>query len=75
MGGALAASRQLANEFSVMRQLCLYRQRRDPTSYVPEHSWAPVKESTFFPYIFSQDEIPGSLAVASGARHWTLHLP
>ncbi|TIL83964.1 MAG: integrase, partial [Mesorhizobium sp.] len=55
----------LANEFGVIRQLCLHRRRRDPTSYVPEHSWAPVKESTFFPYIFSQDEIRRILAVAS----------
>jgi len=55
----------LANEFGVIRQLCLYRRRRDPTSYVPEHSWAPVKESTFFPYIFSQDEIRRILAIAS----------
>ena len=55
----------LANEFGVIRQLCLYRRRYDPTSYVPEHSWAPVKASTFFPYIFSHDEIRRILAVAS----------
>lgn len=55
----------LANEFGVIRQLCLYRRRHDPTSYVPEHSWAPVKASTFFPYIFSHDEIRRILAVAS----------
>ncbi|RUU77126.1 MULTISPECIES: tyrosine-type recombinase/integrase [unclassified Mesorhizobium] len=55
----------LANEFGVIRQLCLYRRRYDPTSYVPEHSWAPVKESTFFPYIFSQDEVRRILTVAS----------
>jgi integrase len=55
----------LANEFGVIRQLCLYRRRHDPTSYVPEHSWAPVKESTFFPYIFSQDEVRRILTVAS----------
>jgi integrase/recombinase XerD len=55
----------LANEFGVIRQLCLYRRRYDSTSYVPEHSWAPVKASTFFPYIFSQDEIRRILAVAS----------
>lgn len=55
----------LANEFGVIRQLCLYRRRHDPTSYVPEHSWAPVKRSTFFPYIFSQDEVCRILALAS----------
>jgi integrase/recombinase XerD len=55
----------LANEFGVIRQLCLHRRRHDPTSYVPEHSWAPVKTSTFFPYILSQDEIRRILATAS----------
>jgi integrase len=56
-----------ANEFAVVRQLCVHRRRRDPTSYVPEHALAPVKESTFFPYIFSHDEVRRILAAAS--RH------
>lgn len=64
----------LANEFGVIRQLCLFRRRRDPTSYVPEHAFAPVKESTFFPYIFSQHEIRRILIAASayeGPVIWT----
>ena len=48
-----------------MRQLCLYRRRRDPSSYVPEHALAPVKESIFLPYIFSHDEVRRILATAS----------
>lgn len=55
----------LANEFGVIRQLCLYRRRYDLSCYVPEHSWAPVKESRFSPYIFSPDEICQILAGAS----------
>lgn len=55
----------LANEFGVVRQLCLFRRRRDPTGYVPEHALAPVKESTFLPYIFSQDDVRRILALAS----------
>lgn len=55
----------LGNEFGVVRQLCLYRRRRDPTSYVPEHAFAPVKESTFYPYIFSHDEVRQILAAAT----------
>lgn len=55
----------LGNEFGVVRQLCLYRRRRDPTSYVPEHAFAPVKESTFYPYIFSHDEVHRILAAAA----------
>lgn len=58
----------LGNEFGVIRQLCLHRRRRDPTSYVPEHAFAPVKESTFFPYIFSRDEIRCILAAASAHK-------
>jgi integrase len=55
----------VANEFGVVRQLCLYRRRRDPSSYVPEHALAPVKESIFLPYIFSHDEVRRILATAS----------
>lgn len=54
----------LVNEFGVVRQLCLYRRRRDPSSYVPEHALAPVKESVFLPYIFSHDEVRRILAAA-----------
>lgn len=55
----------VGNEFGVVRQLCLYRRRRDPSSYVPEHALAPVKESIFLPYIFSQDEVRRLLEAAA----------
>lgn len=55
----------VGNEFGVVRQLCLYRRRRDPSSYVPEHALAPVKGSVFLPYIFSHDEVHRILAAAS----------
>ena len=58
----------LGNEFGVIRQLCLYRRRRDPSSYVPEHALAPVKESVFLPYIFSHDEVRRLLAAATSDR-------
>jgi integrase/recombinase XerD len=58
----------LGNEFGVVRQLCLFRRRHDPTSYVPEHALAPVKESTFLPYIFSHDDVRQILAIASSHR-------
>lgn len=67
----------LGNEFGVIRQLCLHRRRRDPMSYVPEHALAPVKESTFFPYIFSHDEVRRIIATASaheGRFIWALML-
>lgn len=52
-------------EFGVVRQLCLYRRRNDPFGYVPEHALAPVKESLFLPYIFSQEEVLRLLHAAS----------
>src|ERR1019366_1726076 len=55
----------LGTDFGVVRQLCLYRRRRDPSSYVPEHALAPVKESVFLPYIFSHDEVHRILAAAT----------
>lgn len=55
----------VGNEFGVIRQLCLYRRRRNPSSYVPEHALAPVKESVFLPYIFSREEVRQILAAAA----------
>jgi integrase/recombinase XerD len=55
----------LANEFGVIRQLCLYRRRRYSSSYVPEHALAPVKDSVFLPYIFSRKEVRRLLAAAA----------
>lgn len=52
-------------EFGIVRQLCLYRRRRDPSSYVPEHAVAPVNESIFLPYIFTHDEVRRLLAAAT----------
>jgi site-specific recombinase XerD len=55
----------VGNEFGVVRQLCLYRRRRDPSGYVPEHALAPVKESAFLPYIFTCEEVRQLLAAAT----------
>ena len=55
----------VGNEFGVVRQLCLYRRRRDPSSYMPEHALAPVKKSVFLPYIFTHDEVHRLLAAAT----------
>jgi site-specific recombinase XerD len=55
----------VGNEFGVVRQLCLFRRRRDPSSYVPEQALAPVKESVFVPYILTHDEVRRLLAAAA----------
>jgi integrase/recombinase XerD len=57
----------VGNEFGIVRQLCLFRRRRDPHGFVPDHAVAPVKESVFVPYIFSREEV---LALVDAAtRH------
>ena len=58
----------VGNEFGVIRQLCLYRRRRDPSSYVPEQALAPIKESVFLPYIFPHEEVRQLLAAAASHR-------
>lgn len=58
----------VGNEFGVVRQLCLFRRRRDPRSFVPEHAVAPVKESVFLPYIFTHDEVRTLLEAATKHR-------
>jgi len=58
----------VGNEFGVVRQFCLYRRRRDASSYVPEHALAPVKESVFLPYIFTHDEVRQLLAAATSHK-------
>lgn len=57
----------VANEFGVVRQLCLFRRRSDPRAFVPDHAVAPVKESVFAPYIFSREEVLALLDAAT--RH------
>ena len=57
----------VANEFGVLRQLCLFRRRSDPRAFVPDHAVAPVKESVFVPYIFNREEVLALLDAAT--RH------
>jgi integrase/recombinase XerD len=57
----------VAQELTVVRQLCLHRRRHDPHGFVPEQAWAPKTELPFLPYIFSRQEVH-RLLVAAG-RH------
>jgi integrase/recombinase XerD len=59
----------IAMEFAVVRQLCLYRRRRDPRSFVPERAWAPKTEMPFLPHIFSRAEVRRVLAAAEHYEH------
>jgi integrase/recombinase XerD len=57
----------VAQELTVVRQMCLHRRRRDPHGFVPEQAWAPKTELPFLPYIFSRQEVH-RLLIAAG-RH------
>jgi len=57
----------VAQELTVVRQLCLHRRRRDPHGFVPEQAWAPKTELPFLPYIFSRQQVH-RLLIAAG-RH------
>jgi integrase/recombinase XerD len=57
----------VAQELTVVRQLCLHRRRCDPHGFVPEQAWAPKTELPFLPYIFSRQEVH-RLLIAAG-RH------
>lgn len=61
-------------ELGVIRQFCLYRQRHDPGSFVPDRTWAPqAVKSEFLPYVFSREEVKALLHAAqaqSGRNAW-----
>lgn len=52
-------------ELGVIRQFCLYRQRYDPGSFVPDRTWAPqATKSKFLPHVFSREEVKTLLHAA-----------
>jgi len=57
----------LACDLGAVRQLCLFRRRRDPSGFLPPVALAPQTESTFAAYLFSHAEVRDLLDAAS--RH------
>ncbi len=55
----------VAGEFGIVRQLCLFRRRRLPLSYVPDRALAPIRQSVFLPQILTDDEVRRLLAAAT----------
>jgi integrase len=54
-----------ALEYSVLRQFCLHRRRRDPHAFVPPREWAPAsRQSKFIPRLLSKRDV---LRVLRGA--------
>ena len=58
----------VAQELTVVRQLCLHRRRRDPHGFVPEQAWTPKTGLPFLPYIFSRQEVRRLLIAAGRYR-------
>jgi integrase len=55
----------LALEFGVIRQFCLFRQRHDPGSFVPDRTWSSQgTTSHFLPHVFTNDEVLAMLRAA-----------
>lgn len=60
----------VAIEMSVVRQFCLFLQRRDPSCVVPGRVWAPQStESNFLPHLFTEQEIRALLELTTRLRH------
>jgi len=67
----------IATDLGVVRQLCLYRRRRHPGAFVPEHAYAPQTESVYSPYIFSHKEVQQLITAAKrhqGRNIWAVML-
>jgi len=62
-----------AQQFGIIRELCLYRQRRDPSSYVPDRKLAPRRGPKFLPYALSHDHVRTMIKAARrhpGSLFW-----
>lgn len=57
-----------AQQFGTIREMCLYRQRRDPSSYVPARSLAPRRGPKFLPYALSPDQVRTMIRAARRYR-------
>lgn len=55
-------------ELGVIRQLCLYRRRRDPHAFVPDRAWAQPRRGNFLPYVFTREQVR-QLLNAAGTHH------
>jgi site-specific recombinase XerD len=59
------APRVQANRMCVVKQVCKYLSRSDPLTYVPDSLKKYSSQTTFAPYIYSENEIQALLAAAA----------
>jgi site-specific recombinase XerD len=58
------APRGQANRLCVVRQLCEYLARTEPSNYIPEPLRAPTSRSSHQPYIFTDEQVKKLLSAA-----------
>jgi len=58
------APRSQANRMCVVRQLCEYLARTDPSNYIPDPLRAPTSRQAHHPYIFSHQQVGAMLSEA-----------
>lgn len=56
------------NRMRMVRNLCLYRRRSEPSCFVPDSSTFPARHTPIRPYIFTEVEIARLLRVAATLR-------
>jgi integrase/recombinase XerD len=61
-------------QMRIVRNLCLYRRRTEPTCFVPDPAFFPPCHQYTPPYLFTPDEI-ARLIAASGALYTTVAYP
>jgi integrase/recombinase XerD len=59
------------NQMRVVRNLCLYRRRREPNCFVPDLSEFPPLHQPVRPYIFTESEIASLIRVADTLKSTT----
>lgn len=59
------AVRTQANRLCLLRQLCEYLARTDPSGFIPEPFRSPPSRAVHHPYIFSHHQVAALLAAAS----------
>ena len=59
------------NWMRIVRNLCLYRQRTEPSCFVPDAAQFPALHQPVCPYIFSEDEIPRLLQATADLQAGT----
>lgn len=65
----------ISMDLGIVRQLCLYRRRRDPGGFVPDRALATQARSKYVPHVFSREEVCRLLQAAGQPRYYAAKIP